>query len=231
MSACTHANGKDWWLVKHGAAANDFYIFFIGKDTIAEIKKQSFVQPTYNSYDRSGQLSFNKHATQIAYVQEQPNKLFVADFDRCFGQITNPKVYNIPALLIDSYYSYTALDVNAGGLCFSPNGRFLYVSMISKIFQLDLNEPDTNLAWSLVAGIDTIPSYFQQYNLMDLGPDNKIYVGNWNGLSNVWSFISDPDIKGSGCNWCNRCLRFPNYGVTSPPNTINFDEAGYEVEG
>jgi hypothetical protein len=223
MNACKHANGKDWWLVKHGAAANDFYIFFIGKDTIAEIKKQSFAQPNYNSYDRSGQLCFNPQATKLANVQEQPNQVFVADFDRCTALITNPKVYNIPALLIDSAASLTQLETIPSGLCFSPNGQYLYVIMRSKVFQLDLLEPDSALAWYLVSSIDTIWSQFNYYYTSQLGPDNKIYIGRWGGLDKAWSFIQNPDLKGMSCNWCNRCLRFPSNGVTSPPNTINYN--------
>jgi hypothetical protein len=223
MTACRHANGKDWWLVKQGGLANDIYTFFISKDSIAGPFKQSFVAPKYNNFDRSGQMCFNSQATKIANVQEQPNQVFVADFDRCFGQITNPKVYNIPALLIDSYYSYTALDVNAGGLCFSPNGRFLYVSMISKIFQLDLLEADSNLSWQLIAGLDTTPNSFQLYSNIALGPDNKIYIGHWNAGSTFWNVIDNPDVKGVNCNYCRACLRFPGVGSFSTPNSINYN--------
>ncbi|MFM2191616.1 MAG: hypothetical protein RLZZ118_573 [Bacteroidota bacterium] len=223
MTACRHANGKDWWLVKQGGLANNIYTFFVSKDSIAAPLKQVFSSPIYNYADRSGQLCFNTQATKIANVQEQPNEVFVADFNRCDGQITNPKIYNIPALLIDSAVSDTALERLPRGLCFSPNGQYLYVIMRSKVFQLDLLEPDSAFAWYLVASIDTIWSQFQQYNQAQLGPDNKIYIGYWNGLSNAWSFISDPDIKGAGCNWCNRCLRFPDISVFSPPNTINYN--------
>ena len=223
MSACKHANGKDWWLVKQGADTNIIYTFKVSKDSIIGPFVQGFPMPKYNKFDRSGQLCFNPQATKIANVQEQPNQVFVADFNRCDGQITNPKVYYIPALLIDSYYSYTALDVNAGGLSFSPNGRFLYVSMISKIFQLDLLEADSNLAWQLIAGLDTTPNSFQLYSNIELGPDNKIYIGHWNAGTNFWNVIDNPDAKGVNCNYCRACLRFPGVGSFSTPNSINYN--------
>jgi len=74
MTACRHANGKDWWLVKQGADSNIIYTFFIGKDSIAGPFAQGFTTPKYNNYDRSGQLVFNQEATKIANVQEQPIK-------------------------------------------------------------------------------------------------------------------------------------------------------------
>ena len=223
MSACRHANGKDWWLVKQGADTNIIYTFKVSKDSIIGPFVQGFPLPKYNKFDRSGQMCFNQEATKIANVQEQPNQLFLADFNRCDGQITNHKVYNIPALLIDSAVSDTALERLPSGLCFSPNGLFLYVLMRSKVFQLDLLEPDSTLAWYLVSSIDTTWNQFNYFYTAQLGPDNKIYIGHWNATNITWNIIENPNSKGIACNWCNRCLRFPSYGATTPPNTINYN--------
>jgi hypothetical protein len=225
MTACRHANGKDWWIAKQGAGlgidANNIYTFYVSKDSIAKPIKNSFSTPKYNGADRSGQMQFNQQGTQIANLQEEPNQVFVANFDRCLGVITNPKVYNIPALPINN--QTTVLETLPRGLCFSPNGQFLYVVMRSKVFQLDLMEPDSALAWYLVSDIDTIWAQFNQYNTAQLAPNNKIYIGNWAGFSNAMNVIDNPDVKGAGCNWCNRCLRFLSVGVADPPNQINYN--------
>jgi Secretion system C-terminal sorting domain len=225
MTACRHANGKDWWLAKQGAGlgTNDIYTFYVCKDSVSAPNKQSFTEPHYNNFDRSGQMAFNQQGTKIANCQEQPNQLFVADFDRCYGIISNPKVYNIPALLIDSSFSTTQLETLPSGVCFSPNGRFAYVVMRSKIFQLDLQEADSALAWYLVASLDTTASVFINYYTAQLGPDNRIYIGKFGGFNNAWNYIENPDQKGAACGWCQRCLRFPKIGATSPPNCINFN--------
>jgi hypothetical protein len=72
------------------------------------------------------------------------------------------------------------------------------------------------------------------YDDLYLGPDNKLYIGNWNGLSGEMSVINTPDVKGTGCNFCPRCLRFPVYyytywwgidtvtGVANPPCMPNY---------
>jgi hypothetical protein len=223
MTACRHANGVDWWLTKQAADTNIIYSFFISKDSISDPIENSFSTPAYTYFDRSGQMAFNQQGTKIANVQEQPNQLFVADFDRCYGIISNPKVFNLPLVKIDSSSTDTTKERLPSGVCFSPNGQFIYVIMRSKIFQLDLNEPDSTLAWYYVATFDTNLSYFQLYSNAQIGPDNKIYIGNWNGLGNTWNIIENPDIKGMGCNYCKRCLRFKKTSTFSPPNCINFN--------
>jgi len=224
LTACRHANGKDWWLAKQGGAdTNINYTFFIGLDTFSGPFIQGFNEPHYTIFDRSGQMMFNETGDKLAYVCERPNQVFLADFDRCLGQYFNPKVFNIPAILVDSFFSDTTKDRLPKGVCFSPNGQFLYVVMNSKIFQLEFAQTDSNLAWYLVSSLDTLPSVFQYYLEAYLGLDKKIYVGNWSGFGNTWNIIDYPNNKGVACNFCKRCLRFPKIGVGNPPNVTNYN--------
>jgi hypothetical protein len=59
-----------------------------------------------------------------------------------------------------------------------------------------------------------------------MGPDNKIYIGNFGGLSKQMSRIDNPDVKGLGCNFCPRCLRLDSLGATAyvgtPPCMPNY---------
>jgi DNA-binding beta-propeller fold protein YncE len=223
ITACRHANGKDWWLVKQGSDTNIIYNFFIGKDTFAGPFANGFKEPHYSTYDRSGQIMFNEQGTKVINVNERPNQVFIADFNRCTGQYSNPKVFNIPALLIDSALSDTMLERLPRGACFSPNGKYAYIILRSKIFQFEFDEPDSFLAWHLVSSIDTTWAYFQQYNTAYLGLDGRIYIGYWNGFGTAWSYITNPDIKGSGCNFCKQCLQFPKNGISNPPNMPNYN--------
>jgi hypothetical protein len=154
--------------------------------------------------------------------------LFIANFDRCYGLLSQPKVYNIPVFLVDSTYSDTIYEKTPSGVCFSPNGRFAYVIMATNILQLDLWQTDSALAWYKVSGMDTDIFNFNLYNNAQLGPNNKIYIGNWNGFSNAFNVIDNPDVKGIGCDFCRRCLRFPWLSATSPPNIINFNLGALE---
>ena len=66
---------------------------------------------------------------------------------------------------------------------------------------------------------------------MYLAPNNKIYIGNWNGFSKQMSVIDSPDGAGTNCNFCRKCFRsskvidgwlsnapcMPNYSLGSMP--------------
>ena len=143
-----------------------------------------------------------------------PGKFMVADFNRCSGVLSNPKVYQTKPGIFNSN--------NHNGLCFSPNGRFIYLSSDYNIKQLDLWDADTNTQWAEVAGLDTIINNFQWYSNMYLGPDNRLYIGNWNGTSNGLSTIIYPDNKGAACGWSPKYLHFPSSGVGAPPCIPNY---------
>lgn len=114
MQACRHSNGIDWWLLKQGEYdTNRIYRFLVKADTIEGPWIQNFAEPKYPSYDLTGQYAFSKDGSKFASIQGKGkmNKLFMADFDRCTGELNNPKIINVP---IDST-TFPAVD-NVGNL-------------------------------------------------------------------------------------------------------------------
>jgi len=101
------------------------------------------------------------------------------------------------------------------GLAFSPNGEILYVISMCNIYQYDLQ----NGTWYHVAGIDTAYLYFTKYDNCYIGPDSKLYVGNYHGTSKQMSVIDNPDVWGAGCNFCPRCLRLDSLGIYAAAGT------------
>ncbi|MBK8329202.1 MAG: T9SS type A sorting domain-containing protein [Bacteroidetes bacterium] len=230
MQACRHSNGVDWWLLKQGEYdTNRIYRFLVKADTIEGPFIQEFAEPKYPSYDLTGQYAFSKDGTKFASVQGkgEMNKLFMADFDRCTGELNNPKVINIP---IDST-TYPVLDtaghldsINAG-VCFSPNGQFIYISKRTNIYQYEYQQPDSVLAWHRVQhGADTTLQKFQYYAHLTKGLDDRIYIGNFGGQHRQMSVIDKPDVKGSGCQFCRKCFRLDNVytGFNGPPNMPDY---------
>jgi hypothetical protein len=118
------------------------------------------------------------------------------------------------------------------GTCFSPNGRFLYVTHFDNIHQLDLWDSNSTSQWYFVAGHDTADQAFQGYTSVYPGSENnKLYIGNFHGISAQMIVIDSPDNKGISCHFCPRCLQFPPHivngnlvyaGVSSPPNMPNY---------
>jgi hypothetical protein len=143
-------------------------------------------------------------------------------------------VIDVPNLWTTNSPFNQDIDKNITGLAFSPHGQFLYLLKQFNVLQYDLNDPNPATAWYHVAGLDTTWDRFMMYDDLSLGPDNKLYIGNWNGLSGEMSVVNTPNVKGAGCGFCPRCLRFPPYyyhhiggvdtvrGVSNPPCMPNY---------
>mgnify|MGYP000853936276 FL=1 len=157
------------------------------------------------------------------------NKVFLADFDRCTGELNNPKVITIP---IDSttypqFDNTGLLDSINTGVCFSPNGQFVYISKYFNIYQYEYSQADSMLAWYRVQhGADTSLQKFQYYSQLARGMDERIYIGNVGGQYTHMSVIDKPDFKGVGCQFCRKCFRIDTsieLGITAPPNMPDYN--------
>ncbi len=228
MQACRHSNGRDWWLLKQrDYNTNEIIRFLITEDSISGPFIQTFQEPKYGYYDLTGQFAFSKNGKKLAAVQGKSNKLFLADFDRCTGELSNPQVFNIP---IDST-SYPVMDSTgardsiSAGVSFSSNGKFIYISKWWNIYQFEIDEPDSSLAWfNVKRGTDTTWAAFEFYGSLQRGVDERIYIGKWGGGFKQLSVIDKPDEKGAACSFCRKCLRIDSGagGSTAPPNMPDY---------
>lgn len=224
MMACRHGNGKDWWLLKQSIDSNVVYKFLFTKDSVYNYGSQSFGNPKWGLWDLYGQSTFDhkgeRYATTTHGLGGYERQVAMFEFDRCYGILSNCEV--IVAAPIQFPPDTTKYDGITTGLCYSPNGNFLYIAMQYNIYQYDLIDK----TWYIVAGMDTTYQEFARYSSMYLGPDNIIYIGNRSGFSKQMSRIDNPDIKGAGCNFCPRCLRFDSLGTNAyvycPPNIPNY---------
>lgn len=223
MMACRHANGKDWWLLKKAGTvpgdSNYVFTLLFTQDSVFNYGIQNIPFPRDKNFpsDLYGQMQFNQSGTQMAtIVNNALDELYIADFDRCAGSLNNYKKVKVPVISGDS---------NNMGLCFSPNGNFLYVIKNNHILQFDLLDTNQSTAWYTVYGIDTTASEFQGYTSAQLAPNGKIYIGHLNGFSKQMSVIDNPNMKGGLCNFCRKCLRSKSYWgyFVTPPNMPNYD--------
>ncbi len=223
MQACRHANGKDWWLFKHARGGNKVLKFLFRQDSVINMGMQSFAEPVFSKYDGGGQSMFSQDGKKFATTCRGTSKIFVADFDRCTGVLSNPLVFAIDTLSMHNPYDTAQKDYFTEGLAFSPNGRFVYVYMYSNIQQLDLWDSNPATRWAVVAELDTTADAFTSYSGMYLGPDDKLYIGNWAAASKQMSYFNNPNEKGLASDFCPRCLRFPKFNAKTPPNMPNYD--------
>lgn len=232
MQACRHANGRDWWLLKQGGYdKNEIIRFLVTKDSIYGPYIQTLATPMHNYRDLSGQLAFSKDGKKFASVMAISNKVFLADFDRCTGELSNPMTFNIPidSTTIPNALPQYIMDSLSNGICFSPNGNFLYITRRYNIYQLEYAISDSSLAWSHIKqGPDTTYQKFQGYNALARGIDGKIYIGHVGGTAKQLSVIDYPDLKGLACGFCRKCFRLDTsafFGITAPPNMPDFNLA------
>jgi hypothetical protein len=230
MQACRHANGRDWWLLKQGGYdKNEIIRFLVTKDSIYGPYIQTFALPKHSYRDLTGQLAFSKDGKKFASVMAKSDKVFLADFDRCTGELSNPLTFNIPidSTTIPNPLPQYVMDSLSNGICFSPNGNFLYITKRYNIYQLEHAVPDSSLAWvHIKQGPDTSYLRFQYYNSQVRGINGKIYIGNWGGTAKQMSVIDYPDLKGLACGFCRKCFRLDssiNFAISTPPNMPDFN--------
>lgn len=232
MMACRHANGRDWWLLKQGQYdTNQVIRFLVTPDSIAGpwIQNVTMTDPAIypKVWDLSGQYAFSADGKKFAYVKDRCQQLYLADFDRCTGELNNSKLINIPIDTTpspDPKYKYDSL---LNGVCFSLNGQFVYISKRWNQYQYEYNQPDSSLAWyHIIQGPDTTYLPFQWYSSLHRGIDGRIYIGNRGAQFKQMSVIDKPDIKGVGCQFCRKCFRLDDttyMGFGAPPDMPDFN--------
>jgi hypothetical protein len=227
MMACRHANGKDWWLLKQEGENADVHTFLFTQDSVYDKGVKVFSSTVWGKWDIRGQSVFSVDGSYYASTSHggSTGKIFMANFDRCYGKLSNPSEIIMPIGSENNPNNPTATEHLSVGLAYSPNGQFLYVISMRNIYQYDLQDQ----TWFHVAGLDTTHLQFQDYDPAYLGPDEKIYIGNFAGQSKQMSRIDNPDVKGAGCNFCPRCLRLDslvvpqgNYSAGTPPCMPNY---------
>ena len=233
MMACRHSDGVSWWLLKQAADTNLVYKFLFTKDRVYGPYIQGFSGPAarFGNWDIDGQSAFSKDGSKYATTIFGYGKVFVADFDRCNGMLSNPNVFKVPAQHVNVPFGPSFLDSSTTGLAFSPDARYIYVSGDYNVQQFDLENPSPSQAWTLLSGPDTTWDQFGLYSNIYSGPDDKVYIGNWNAFGAEMSVIDSPNNHGASASFCRKCLRFPGHlnqgvmrfaGVSIPPCMPNY---------
>ncbi|MBK5285482.1 MAG: T9SS type A sorting domain-containing protein, partial [Bacteroidia bacterium] len=209
LTACRHANGRDWWVITHEDSGAYFYKVLVTPDGIESISQQIDSGPLSHY---GGSACFSPDGTKYVTL-DNLSKLRIYDFDRCTGDITNLRYIILP----DTYPQ--------GGVAFSPNSRFLYANSINYIYQFDVTAANVASTQTLVATFDGYyspsPPFACNFLLQQLGPDGKIYINSANSVVDLHA-INYPDSAGIACNVCQHCIHLPAYNAFSIPNHPNY---------
>jgi hypothetical protein len=195
MTACKHANGRDWWLVVHGFNNNEYIKFLATPDSITGPYIQRIganeLQP-----DILGQAVFSPDGLKYASITGY-SPLILLDFDRCTGEFSNPVSINV------SFFPPYQINSSGGlGCCFSPSGRFVYINEYDQLIQYDLFADTIQNSAALIAQFDTTYyKYTHPFHTEYLAPNGKIYIDNWDGSPTCYHVINAPDSLGAACNY------------------------------
>jgi hypothetical protein len=204
-----HANGRDWWLVIKRARLSDLAKILITSDG------PSFQGFEYNLGPNSaqgGQGSFSPDGKYLAFFSSNI-QLRIYDFDRCSGVINNLRykiITNIPSL---------------GGLAFSPNSRYLYITKLDSLWQFDMEAQDIVASQTLIDTYAQIPDpitgWITGFSRHFAATDGKIYIQNYSGV--MLHVINNPDMPGQACNFVQNQIQCPTYYYATVPTYVNLN--------
>ncbi|MCB9307256.1 MAG: PKD domain-containing protein [Lewinellaceae bacterium] len=208
ITACKHANGRDWWVLIWEADAARVYRFLVNPKGISSKGQQTVDFPIYSG---AGQTCFSPdgrfYAIYNGISDAMGTYLNIFDFDRCLGLLSNQRQFHHPVGLY-------------GGVSISPNSRFLYGNFQDTVFQYDLYADDIIGSQKLVVVRDDYP-YPKRFYLSQLAPDGKIYTSSTSG-SRWLHIIHNPDEEGAACQYHQRGLLLPTVNSYSVPNFPNY---------
>ncbi len=213
ITACRHANGRDWWVLCHRVNTDVYFKFLVTPDSIMGPYLQSIGSIRHGDV---GQAKFSPDGTKFAYYYNWINNdgLDIFDFDRCNGMFFNPVHVNISP----------SPGFNLG--CeFSSNSKLLYVFNIDSSFQYDLKSTNIGSSQKTVAVWDSFysptPPFATAFSQALLAPDGKIYVTTGNGTSHM-HVINHPNSIGILCDFVQHGVLLPAFYYNTLPNHPNY---------
>jgi len=204
MCAVKHKNLRDWWiLIPSRYDKNDYFVFCLTPDGLSFPSYQTFAFNTLSQFT-DGQAQFTPDGNK--YIRYRSNEgIYIFDFDRETGSLSNMIFLDPPEI-----------ELKYGGCAVAPNSRFLYVTNLTKVFQLDLEDPLNPASFQLVGTYDGYTDPLAtNFGYCQLGPDCKLYIRPGNGTK-VYHIIHNPDERGVACNLEQHGIVFPHYNITIP---------------
>ncbi len=216
IDACRHANGRDWWILVLEGFTNSFYRYLYSPKGIELVGKQSI--GNVHDVNICGHAKFSPDGNKYSIVATgrnlSMNTIYLFDFDRCTGLLSNFRDYSH----VSSWY---------WGFSYSPNSRFLYFGPGDTLYQFDLTKADSAEAFKIVGVYDGFIYHYSNgggagtyFEFSQLGPDGKIYLSTM--LTPFMAVIEYPDSLGVACHLNQHSLLLNNFIDESIPNFPNF---------
>lgn len=207
LTACKHANGRDWWVIVPHWNSNCYFSLLIDPNGVVH-DSLICTGSVFGDKDYGGQMTISPDGNWAArskpWVEGEFGEVDLFTFDRCNGALEYVQSLSFE----QEFPSYTGVSI-------SPNSQYLYISHYKNLWQYDLMNPDIQgslleagkIEYELSSGRASL--YYQQ-----LAPDGKIYIASPLGHRYL-STIEFPNNKGLASG-------FIPHGVHMPENRQNY---------
>lgn len=219
LTACRHANGRDWWLINHGWNNSVYNKWLVTPDSIYGVFRDT-IGTLHQEPDIFGMAQFSLDGTM--YAMGSSNGLVnIFDFDRCSGKFSNLRTIRN---YIDTPWTMGNSVSYIDGLCISPSKRFIYLTNKKQLTQFDLDADNIDSSRVLLATVDSTYKNISPFFLLALTPHNTIMVSNYQGVIPFSHFhiIQYPDSAGIACHFQKESFEIPgSYDNIALPNLPN----------
>ncbi|MEP7196008.1 MAG: hypothetical protein ABI851_05770 [Saprospiraceae bacterium] len=220
LTACRHSNGKDWWICTPMDAKPCYALHTLSDSGYSFHHKQCIGTESFGLDDAFGQACFSPNGKYYARYSGTKGIHFFK-FNNSTGILSDQLI--IPEAIQPPY----SLE---GGICFSPNSRFLYQLQEGKyVFQYDVTESNIIASRVLIDTLDLTKSGQERitnFQHAALGPDGRIYISG-NGSNTYLNVINRPNCKGKDCELVQQAIKIPvldEGGVPNVPHFIDWKE-------
>ena len=221
LTACRHANGRDWWLISHVFLTDEYVIYLVTPDSIYPPLIQHIGPAHVSGY--VGQSVFSSDGSLFASALFN-GPVTILKFDRCSGQFS---FRDTIVLHNDTIYQHGQVQVicdslSEGGCSFSPNGKFLYISTLCYLMQYDMQADTISKSGVMVARVDTAeypaPKFFSSF----LMPNGEIVMCSWEYTPTNFHLIKLPDLKAPNCDFRYYGLATNAISASRLPNMVSY---------
>ncbi|MEM1323095.1 MAG: T9SS type A sorting domain-containing protein [Bacteroidota bacterium] len=215
--ATRHGNGRDWWLICPKYHSNRYHRYLLTLQGIQEMGHQDVGTQVFDDLGSAIFSPDGRHYVRYNSYAYDTNKVYIDlyDFDRCNGLLSNHRQYEIDRRV-------------PGGVCFSPNSQYLYVSLWDEIWQYDMTAPDIFDSGIKVAeydgflGLNQTLEYPTRFFMMQNTPDGRIIINIPNVNAQYLHTIQYPDRRGMACEVQQHSILLPAFNTFTLPNFPNY---------
>ncbi len=192
MTAVTHRNGIDTWLIAHLWNSNEFIAYLVTEKGVAKVPVSSKTGAIHQgtAINTQGYMKSSPDGSNLALVLEESDLVEVFDFNNESGVVSQPIAIQAKA----RSYVY--------GIEFSPDGSLLYYSAggVGEIWQVNLQAGSEKAIQSsaVLAGKTARGEWI---GALQLASDGKIYFTIYK--TSFLGVIETPNYPAANCGYKN----------------------------